>query len=91
MNRTGSMRLARRPGGDDDLQALAARRLTPRSDEHLVGDLRRLEHAADADFAAGLLAARRPEDAHATLLEQRDVRLSRGVRPHLAIHRGRDA
>ena len=59
--------------------------------ENFIGDLRRLEHATDADFTAGLLAARRAEHAHAALLQNAHVRLSRRVRPHLAIHRRRDA
>ena len=50
--------LARRSGGDDDLQAVQRTRSAARS-ENLIGDLRGLDHAPDADFAACLLAARR--------------------------------
>ena len=54
------------------------------------GDLFGLRHPADPDLALGELALGRADQLGATVLQQRDVRLRRGVPPHADVHRRRE-
>ena len=51
-----------------------------------LGQIQRLEHAALADLAAGLVTFTGSEDRDAARAQRGDVRLGGGVRPHLAVH-----
>ena len=53
-------------------------------------DLVGLEHSTRTGLAARLVARRRAQEAHASRLEQRAVRLHRRIRPHRLIHRRRE-
>ena len=82
-------RLEGRPGGDEHaLRPASALRLE--EGDQLGEQLGRLEHAAVADLAAGLVAAAGAEHGGAVGAQLRDVALRRRMRPHLAVHRRRD-
>ena len=79
----------RRPGGEQ--HALAGERTAWREGvRDMCGQLRRLEHAAGSHFTAGLVALARSPDMYAARLQRGDIGLRRGIRPHHAIHRGRE-
>ena len=81
-------RLERRAGGEQHALARQHLRLRPRDDRG--EDLLRLQHAAVAGLAAGLVAGAGPEDDDAVGDELRDVALGGRVGPHLPVHRRRD-
>ena len=89
MKRTGSMRSRVGP-------AVSSTRLPASGPDgrdcvgDSAGELRGLEHAAGADFAAGLVALARAPDVDAARLERGDVGLRGGIRPHDAVHRRRE-
>ncbi len=53
-------------------------------------DLIRLGHPPDPYLALRELTSRGPDDVHASLSQQREVRLCCRVFPHTAVHGGRD-
>jgi hypothetical protein len=54
--------------------------------ENLLG----LEHSSIPELAAGLIAARGPENFYRVIAHLRNVALGRGIAPHLNVHRRRD-
>ena len=87
MPRTGSIASKVGPGGDQHV--LAGEQLGRELRLDLLVNLLRFEHAAEPDFAAGLVAAGGAEDGDAVARELGDVALRGLVFPHLAVHRRR--
>ena len=81
-------RLFGRARGDE--HALAGERFRREERLDLRGNVTRLEHAAEADLAAGLVARRRAGDDDAVLAQAGNISLCRRVLPHLHVHGGRD-
>ncbi len=67
-----------------------AKRLLAERGHQDVAQLVRFKHPPGADIAAGLVAIRRSEHAHATHAQRAHVRLHGQVGPHLLVHRRGD-
>ena len=80
-------RLEGRPGRQQ--HPLAGQRLRLQEGDQRVEQFLRFQHAALADFAAGLLASSRTENGDAVGCQLRDVALRRRLFPHLPVHRRR--
>jgi hypothetical protein len=76
---------ARGAGGDQHAHASQGAGAAQQR-QRLFRQRRRFEHAARAGLATGLIARRRPQNAHAAALEGGDIVLRGRVGPHEPVH-----